>query len=100
MSASAFSPITVPPKNKKRRIEGGAREGGASTNSEKMFGSMVPPAGRRPRSPTFSEGDGTEQTRTMLNLLTLRNNKDKAAMEFIRLKNLEKEFNEWYKNKP
>ena len=99
MSASAFSPITVPPKNKKRRI-GGAREGGASTNSEKMFGSMVPPAGRRPRSPTFSEGDGTEQTRTMLNLLTLRNNKDKAAMEFIRFKNLEKEFNEWYKNKP
>lgn len=98
---SAFSPINVPPKKKRRR-----REGGASTDSKKMFGSkmddskMGPPAGRRPRSPTFSEGDGTEQTRTMLNFLTLKNNKDKAAMEFIKHKGLLEEFKQWYKNKP
>ena len=93
---SAFSPITVPPPTKKRR-----REGGRSTDSEKMFRSkMPPPAGRRPRSPTFTADDGTETATQMVNLLTLKRNKDKAAMEFIRYKNLEDEFNEWYKNKP
>jgi hypothetical protein len=89
---SAFSPIDVPSQKKRKR-------GGASTNSGKMFDSkMGPPAGWRPRSPTFSEGDGTEQTRTMLNLLTLRNNKDKAAMEFIKHEGLLEEFEQWYKN--
>ena len=89
---SAFSPITVPPPKKRKRE-------GASTNSGKMFkSSMAPPAGRRPRSPTFTEYDGTQQTRTMLNLLTLRNNKDKAAMEFIKIKGLYEEFEQWYRD--
>jgi len=117
---SAFVPVSPdskPYSEERKRKRPRTQPDRPRTQPDRMFGSrihvsppgfetpppnfsMPPPARRRNRSPTFSEGDGTKTATEMVNLLTLKQNKDKAAMEFIRYKNLEDEFNEWYKNKP